>query len=46
MVHLELNAIRLDTVCDFFQYPNFDRSCGVRKGGTPLMVIHGDNGSS
>ena len=42
MVHLEFNAVYLDGVCDFFHHSRFHGSCSNRRGGGPLMVIHGN----
>ena len=41
MVHLKLNAVYLDGICDFFHHLRFYGACSNRKGGGPLMAIHG-----
>jgi hypothetical protein len=42
MVHLKLNTVYLDGICDFFHYLRFYGSCSNRSSGGPLLVIHGD----
>ena len=42
MVHLELGAVCLDGIRDFFHHLSFHGSCHESRGGGPLMTIHGD----
>ena len=42
MVHLQLDIVVLNGICNFLEYFRFDGAGGDRKGGGPLMVVHGD----